>query len=75
MVTAVSVPALLTPGRLAGELGVPLHRVLHILRTREHIQPRARAGQVRLYSRDAISLVRHELRAQDARRGGKGVQS
>ena len=71
MITAV--PSLLTPGRLAAELGVPLHRVLHILRTRDHIHPRARAGRLRLYSREAIAFVRHELNAQDARRSGKEV--
>ena len=64
------VPTLLTPGRLAAELGVPLHRVTHILRTRSHIQPKARAGQLRLYQRDAIAKLRHELNAQDARRHG-----
>ena len=69
MITAV--PSLLTPGRLAADLGVPLHRVLHILRTRDHIRPRARAGRLRLYSRDTIALIRHELHAQDARRARK----
>lgn len=71
MTTAV--PSLLTPGRLAAELGVPLHRVLHILRTRDHIRPRARAGRLRLYSRDTLALLRHELNAIDARRNGQGV--
>lgn len=65
-----AVTSLLTPGRLAAELGVPLHRVTHILRTRSHIKPRARAGQLRLYLRDAIPKLRHELNAQDARRHG-----
>ena len=66
-----TVPDLLTPGRLASELGVPLHRVLHILRTRLHIQPKARAGRLRLYSRDDLAAVRHEIHAQDARRDSK----
>lgn len=66
MTTAV--PSLLTPGKIADKLGVPLHRVLYILRTRGHIRPRARAGRLRLYSRDAIAFIRHELNAQDARR-------
>ena len=55
-------PKLLTPGVIAGELGVPLHRVTYILRTREHIRPAARAGTLRLYSRSAVELVRRELR-------------
>lgn len=72
-----TVPNLLTPGRIATELGVPLHRVLHILRTREHIQPTARGGTLRLYRSEAVAQVRHELNAQDAkradRRGGDHV--
>jgi len=68
-----SFPSLLTSGRLASELGVPIHRVLHVLATRQHIHPRARAGTFRLYDRDALAKVRHELNAIDARRGRKGV--
>lgn len=67
MATA-QVPQLLTPGVIATELGVPLHRVLHVLATREHIKPTARAGTLRLYSRDAVALVRHEINAIEARR-------
>lgn len=62
------IPTLRTPGRLAAELGVPLHRVLHILATRTHIQPSARAGTLRLFDAQAVAQVRHELNAQDARR-------
>jgi hypothetical protein len=36
-------PRLITPGVIASELRVPLHRVLHVLATRPHILPRARA--------------------------------
>jgi len=61
-------PQLRTPGRLAAELGVPLHRVTNILATRQHIQPSARAGTLRLYDAQAVAQVRHELNAQDARR-------
>jgi hypothetical protein len=66
-------PALTTPGVIARELGEPLHRVLHILATREHIRPSARAGTLRLYDRQAVAQVRHELNAIDARRCSKGV--
>lgn len=66
-------PSLLTPGRIAAEIGVPLHRVLHVLRTREHIAPSARAGTLRLYDLDTVAQVRHELHAIDARRGPRGV--
>ena len=57
-----------TPGRVAAELGVPLHRVLHVLATRSHIKPTARAGTLRLYDVKALAQIRHELNAQDARR-------
>ena len=33
------VPRLITPGRIAATLGVPLHRVLHVLRPRGPISP------------------------------------
>ena len=68
-----SVPKLLTPGRLAVEAGVPLHRVLYVLHTRPHIRPVARAGTLRLFDRAAIAMVRHELNAMDARRCRKAV--
>jgi hypothetical protein len=64
-------PHLRTPGVVARELGVPLHRVLHVLRSRSHIQPAARAGRLRLYDREAVAAVRHELNAIDARRAGR----
>ena len=72
-VPILTTPQLRTPGRLAAELGVPLHRVLHILGTRKHITPTARAGTLRLYDAEAVAQVRHELNAQDARRAGQGV--
>ena len=59
---------LLTPGVLASKLGVPLHRILYLLRTRPHIRPRARAGGLRLYDLEAVAMLRHELSAIDARR-------
>ena len=61
-------PQLLTPGKIAELVNKPIHRVLHILNTRRYIQPAARAGTLRLYRRDAIAQVRHELNAIDARR-------
>ena len=64
------VAKLRTPGVIAADLGVPLHRVLYILQTRNHIKPSARAGQLRLYDREAVALIRHELNGIDARRQG-----
>jgi hypothetical protein len=62
------IPSLRTPGRIAAELAVPLPRVLYVLRTRPHIEPAARAGVIRLYDRQAVAQVRHELNAIAARR-------
>lgn len=62
--TATETPRLLTTGLLATRLGLPLHRVLHILATRPHIQPAARAGTLRLYTLDALDAVRREIDAR-----------
>ena len=56
-----------TAGVIARELNEPLHRVQHILNTREHIQPVGRAGRLRVYTAEAVAQVRHELHAIDAR--------
>lgn len=66
-------PQLTTEGRIAAELGEALHRVQHVLRTRQHIRPVAKAGTLRLFDREAVAMIRHELSAMDARRAtGKG---
>ena len=65
-------PEARTVGTIARELGVALHRVEYVLRTRPHIQPTARAGRVRLYDKDALAMIRHALNAIDARRGTFG---
>ena len=64
-------PTLVTLGVIAAELGIPVDRVCRILRARPHIRPRAYAGNTRLFDNAAIALVRHELNAIDARRGGR----
>lgn len=68
-------PKLITPGVIAHELHEPLHRVLNVLATRQHIQPAARAGTLRLYARDAVAKVRDELNAIDIRRSVQEVAS
>lgn len=50
-------PKLITIGRIADECQVPIHRVLHILANRTHIEPVAYAGQLRLYKTEAIEMV------------------
>lgn len=62
-------PRLITPGVMAELLGVPLHKVQHVLATRPHIQPSARAGTLRLYDREAVGEVRAELLKAAGRRG------
>ncbi len=74
MSTATSTPRLITAGVIAAELRTPLHRVLHVLATREHIQPVARAGTLRLFDKRAVAMVRYELNLIDARRCRKGVE-
>jgi hypothetical protein len=69
MTTTKGVPKLRTPGVIAHELGVPLHRVLYVLRTRAFIVPAARAGRLRLYDLEAVARIRHALNAMDARKG------
>jgi hypothetical protein len=66
-------PKLITAGLIAQELNEPLHRIQHVLRSRKHIKPSARAGTLRLYARRAIAMVRHELNAIDARRCRRAV--
>ena len=70
---AKSIPQLITPGVIAVELGEPLHRVLHVLATRQHILPTARAGTLRLYDRKAVAMIRQELDAINSRRGRKAA--
>ena len=65
---------LLTPGRIARELAQPLHRIQYVLLTRPHIRPRARAGILRLFDREAVAMVRHELNAIDAKRRSRPDQ-
>ena len=61
-----STPQLRTPGVIADELGVPLSRVLYVLRKRSHdIRPIGRAGVLRLFDRSAVDKVRDELAAID----------
>jgi len=62
------IPALITAGLMARMIGEPLHRILHVLKTRAYIRPSATGGGIGLYSRDAVAHVRHELTAIDAKR-------
>ena len=61
-------PRLLTVGIIAEQLGVRVDRVARLLRTRPHIRPAAFAGNTRLFTSDAIAMIRYELNRIDARR-------
>ena len=65
-----STPVFDTPGRIAAQLGVPLHRVVYILNTRRYITPTARVGRMRVYDAEAVACIRHELAEIDATRTG-----
>jgi hypothetical protein len=55
-------PQLRTPGIIAAELGVPLSRVVYVLRARSHIiKPIGRAGCLRLFDRAAVEMVRDAI--------------
>ena len=69
----ISIDSIVTPGDIARILCEPLHRVSYCLNSRLHIRPIRRAGNVRLYSSDAVEQVRVELVAIDDRRGRKAV--
>lgn len=56
-----------TIGEVAALLGAPVHRVTNIVNTRAHIKPADRIGNLRVYSRDAIALIRSELARIDQR--------
>ncbi len=60
---------LITSGVIAVQLGEPLHRVQHVLATRDHIRPSARAGTLRLYDKQAVEMVREELLTINKRLG------
>jgi hypothetical protein len=63
-------PRLVTVGVIAGELGVSVDKVSRLLRSRPHIEPRAYAGNIRLFDNVTIAQLRQELIALEARRAG-----
>jgi len=71
MTPVSTLPRLRTPGIIAQELGETLQRVQYVLRTPAH-QAHGPGSRLRLYDRQAVAMVRHELNAIDARRAGQG---
>jgi len=64
---AVIVPAAPTIGEIARRLGVAVHRVEYVIRTR-NLRPAARAGNIRVFSETDVAYVASEVRRIDADR-------
>jgi DNA-binding transcriptional MerR regulator len=60
-------PELNTPGKVAQQLGVPVHRVQYVLRSRPHLRPAATAGRLRLFDDETIELIKAELETIDSK--------
>ncbi len=56
----MTIPQLLTVGTIAKVLNVPIHRVDHIIHSR-NIQPVARAGSLRIFTKTDLARIEHEL--------------
>lgn len=50
-----------TPSQVAEELGVPIHRVRYVLRSRA-IRPAVVAGQVHVFTRCQVDQIRRALK-------------
>lgn len=55
-----TVPVAPTVGEIARRLGVPLHRVEYVIRSRQ-ISPTARAGNARLFTEADVRRIESEL--------------
>jgi hypothetical protein len=58
------IPVLFTVGEIARRLGVELHRVEYVLRTRD-IWPCSRAGNALVYTREDLDRVGSEIKRID----------
>lgn len=58
---SISAPTLLTIGEIARRLSMPVHRVEYVIRARR-ILPSSWAGNARVFSEDAVTIVEAELR-------------
>jgi len=56
-----------TVGQIVAQLGVPLHRILYVIESR-NIHPTHRMGPWRLYGPDELSRIKNGLDEIDARR-------
>jgi hypothetical protein len=68
-----SPPKLLTSGRIAELLEIPISQVRYILSTRPDIRPSAYAGNIRLYDRKALGKIRREVACDKGRGDAEGA--
>ena len=66
---SLSVPAAPTVGEIARRLGVPVHRIEYVIRSRD-VRPVSRAGNARVFTDADITYIRSELRRIDEEREG-----
>jgi DNA-binding transcriptional MerR regulator len=59
-----------TVGEIARRLGVPIHRVLYVIRSRG-LRPACRAGNARVFSEADSAFIEHEI-ARMAREAKEG---
>ena len=58
--SAESTPIVPTPGEISRRLGVPVHRIDYIIRTR-NIRPAGRAGNAYFYEEAGVEKIASEL--------------
>jgi len=66
------IPQALTVGVIAQRLGVPLHRVLYVVRARS-IKPVGWAGNSRVFAESDVQRIASELARIDRDREGAGL--
>ena len=57
----MATPQLITVGKMAADMGVPIHRVEYVIKARR-IKVSALAGKYRLFDRAAVALVAEALK-------------
>jgi hypothetical protein len=62
----------LTPAQIAGKVGLPLHRVVYVIRSRQIPEAR-RVGNIRLFDPAAVEAVLGGLQQISERRVGTGT--
>ena len=61
-----------TVGEIARRLGVPVHRIEYVVKTRR-IEPVSRAGNLRVFDETDVAFIAGEIRRMDAHREGSAL--